>query len=149
MKPQNNIRIRVAVVIVEKDKILLVRHRKNGRQYWLLPGGGLEYGETIEECAQRELFEEGHIDIEVGDLLFVSESIPHDKHRHVVNMYYEAVWLGGELMLGQDKVLDDIKMVDISEVPDLMFFPNIKKELLDYLNNKRTVKKRSLGNRWE
>ena len=42
-------RIRVAGVLIRGDRILLVRHAREGRTYYLLPGGGLEWGET---CAQ-------------------------------------------------------------------------------------------------
>lgn len=76
MTQANRIRIRVAVVIVQDGKILLCQHEKNNRRYWLIPGGGVEFGETVAEAGARELKEEAGLDVQIGDLIFVQESIP-------------------------------------------------------------------------
>ena len=51
--------------------ILLIQHRHYaiGHSYWLLPGGGLEGDETPEACVQREIREETHLHVEVGQHL--------------------------------------------------------------------------------
>jgi 8-oxo-dGTP diphosphatase len=149
MGTDKKIRIRVAVVLLKENKILLVQHQKKGRKYWLLPGGGLEYGETIAECAKRELREEANLHITPGDLILVSESIPPDDHRHVVNLYYRGEIDSGTLKKGDDHVISDIRFVPISELIGLDFFPNVKKELLYILENSEVTLPRSLGNRWE
>lgn len=146
---RKKIRIRVAVVLRQGDQVLLVRHHKQGMKYWLLPGGGLEIGETIEECARRELKEETQLDIDVGDFLFMNESIPPDHHRHVVNLYYEGKIIGGELKMGNDEALYEVGFVDIEQIPELTFFPNVKAELLQWLKSPDSIQRRSLGNRWE
>ncbi len=146
---RKKIRIRVAVVLRQGDQVLLVRHHKQGMKYWLLPGGGLEIGETIEECARRELKEETQLDIDVGDFLFMNESIPPDHHRHVVNLYYEGKIIGGELKMGNDEALYEVGFVDIEQISELTFFPNVKAELLQWLKSPDSIQRRSLGNRWE
>ncbi len=146
---RKKIRIRVAVVLRQGDQVLLVRHHKQGMKYWLLPGGGLEIGETIEECARRELKEETQLDIDVGDFLFMNESIPPDHHRHVVNLYYEGKIIRGELKMGNDEALYEVGFVDIEQIPELTFFPNVKAELLQWLKSPDSIQRRSLGNRWE
>ena len=53
------LRVRVAGLIEDDDgRILFVRQRKKKKDYWLLPGGGVEFGETAIEALEREMKEE-------------------------------------------------------------------------------------------
>ncbi len=51
-------RIRVSAVLRWHGRILLCRHEKPGKQYWLLPGGGVNAGESLMDALNRELREE-------------------------------------------------------------------------------------------
>jgi 8-oxo-dGTP diphosphatase len=56
--------IGVAVIVIKDDKILLgKRKNSHGAGTWALPGGHLEFGESIKDCARRELWEEAGIRI--------------------------------------------------------------------------------------
>jgi len=71
--------VRVAGILIEDDRILLIEHTKNNRKYWLVPGGGVDWGESAAEALIREFKEETSLDIEVEKFLFISEifmSIP-------------------------------------------------------------------------
>ena len=68
-------RIRVAGILIEDDKILLIQHNKNNKKYWLIHGGGNEWGETSKEALIREYKEETNLDVEVDEVLFISETI--------------------------------------------------------------------------
>ena len=84
-------RIRVALVVREGDRILLLRQEKEGRSYWLLPGGGLNWGETISEALNRELREELAVGLAgIGELLWCSETIAPDGTRHLVHLCFEG-----------------------------------------------------------
>jgi len=141
-------RVRVAAIIVRQDALLLVRHVKQGETYWLFPGGGVDYGESAAEALARELKEETGLDIRVGDLVFANDSIPPDKHRHVINLYFTADILGGEPALGDDTPLAELRFVPIDDVPALAFRPDIRDALLPALRKGFPQRAVYLGNIW-
>jgi len=65
--------VRAQVVLVDGDCVLLARHRRPERDYWVLPGGSIEPGETADGAAVREIREETGLDVEIARLLFVDE----------------------------------------------------------------------------
>lgn len=127
----------------------MVRHVKGERTYWLLPGGGLEFGESIADCARRELMEETNLEIEPGDLLFTCESIPPDKHRHVVNLFLDAKVTGGRIQIGDEEVLAETRFVPIAELHRMTIYPPIKTVLIDYLENGNLPERLLLGPIWD
>src|ERR1035437_7609899 len=82
-------RVRVAVCLTAADRLLLVAHRKGEHRYWLLPGGGVEMGETLVEAARREVREETGVDAAIGRLLIVCDAI-EPGGRHLVNLVFAA-----------------------------------------------------------
>jgi ADP-ribose pyrophosphatase YjhB (NUDIX family) len=62
---------RYQAAIVRGEEILLIKHRehKDGRSYWVLPGGGIESGETETECVGREVREETNLEVSIERLL--------------------------------------------------------------------------------
>lgn len=54
-------RDRSQALVIRNNKILLVKHRMNGREFYCLPGGGIDDGETPEQAAVRELEEEAGV----------------------------------------------------------------------------------------
>jgi 8-oxo-dGTP diphosphatase len=141
------VRIRVAVCILDGDRILLVQHLKNGRRYWLLPGGGVEVGETLAETALRELREETGYEIEVGRLLLVCESL-EPKGRHLVNMVFAGEVRGGSLRAGLDGRLVDAGWLPVDDLASLEMYPPIGAEVLHCCREGLAGEVRVLGNVW-
>ena len=141
-------RIRVAGILIEDNKILLIQHHKNDKKYWLIPGGGNDWGETTKEALIREYKEETNMDIEVDEFLFFSETISPDKKRHVLNLFYKIHRNNNDsiIKLGEEAVLTDLKFVTKEELETMTIYPNIKENLLKLMNNEKI--RTDLGSLW-
>lgn len=141
-------RVRVAVVLAQGDRLLLVRHRKGDARYWLLPGGGLDYGETFEECAVREVHEETGLEIDPKRILYISEAICPEGTRHIVNIYLLGEIKGGTLQVGDEEVLDGAEFVSFEDLPNLTLYPAIQENLLASWRDGFNGPLEYLGQRW-
>jgi ADP-ribose pyrophosphatase YjhB (NUDIX family) len=118
-----SIRIRVGVILVRDGRILLVQHRKDGRKYWLIPGGGVRYGEGLGQAAKRELKEETNLDIALGPLALVCETLAPDGSRHILHLIFLGEIAGGDLRVGSEGRLNDIGFFKFGELDRLVIHP--------------------------
>jgi ADP-ribose pyrophosphatase YjhB (NUDIX family) len=86
-------RIRVSAILRWRGQILLCRHEKPGKEYWLLPGGGVNIGESLVDALHRELAEEVGIDDELpveGPVAVADSIAPHADSggKHVVHIIF-------------------------------------------------------------
>lgn len=124
----NRLRTRVNGVLIQDNKILLIKHRMASESYfWNVPGGGMKYGSSAAENLKREFMEETGLIIEVKDFLCIYEYL--DKPLHAVELYFEVSQIGGKLKLGKDPELENDKQL-ITEIAylDIENLSFIKKE---------------------
>lgn len=95
--PASEIRLRVAAVLPYDGRIVLVRHRKGDAVYHLLPGGGVEVGESVGDALVREVREETGLIARAVRPLFISDAIAPDGSGHMVQLTFLAEVTGGEL----------------------------------------------------
>src|SRR5215213_7023415 len=119
--------VRVAVVAKRGGALLLVRHQKPDRDpYWVLPGGRLETGERIPDCAEREVAEETGLSARFSGVLYVIEI--KREGRHTVDVIARMEASGGEearlgsdpeVAPGSDPTLRELRWVGVEELEGL------------------------------
>ncbi len=91
-------RHRAAVVIIHEGRVLLMHRRKADRDYWVVPGGGVEEGETVEQAARREVEEETGLEVTLDRELWTRDRDGQAEH------YFLAAGFHGELRLGGPEI---------------------------------------------
>jgi len=116
--------VRVVIPNEEGNKILMVCQHHEGRDIWMVPGGGIEEGESSLDAAVREAKEETGLDIEFAGMAWHVEEVNEARGQRFVN-YMIGEIKGGELGLGYDpelgdaQVLRDIKFLSKEEIAKL------------------------------
>lgn len=147
-EPAKRPRVRVAGIVQREDAILMVRHEKDGKSYWLLPGGGVDRGETLHDALQREFKEEVTLTVEPGELIGVSESIAPDHSRHMLQCMFTATVVEGEVALGVDERVVEARFVPADELAGLEVHPPLNEELMDGIRNGFKSFQGYIANRW-
>jgi ADP-ribose pyrophosphatase YjhB (NUDIX family) len=133
-----SIRVRVAGIILNKrGEILLVNHQKNGKSYWLIPGGGVEYGEDMFTALKREFDEELSLNVtKLGNLVMVHDTIYPGRTRHIVNFYFIVkVKNLNKFRVKPDNVLKGAAFVSRADFEKLLFYPGVKSAIITMWKN--------------
>jgi 8-oxo-dGTP diphosphatase len=132
-------RIRVSAILRWRGRILLCRHEKAEQERWLLPGGGVNSGESLVQALQRELAEEIGI-VGVGDELPVEgpvaivDSISPDRSfpsKHVVHIIFAGDLSGTSLetVTSHDAAVRGHRLFDVHELDGVPLHPPIQRFL--------------------
>jgi ADP-ribose pyrophosphatase YjhB (NUDIX family) len=109
----------VSAAIFRDDKILLVRRaRSPAKGFYSLPGGRVEFGETLHVALHREVGEETALKIEIAGLAGWREVLPETAGGgHYLIMSFAARWVAGEPLLNDE--LDDFRWLAPDGLGDL------------------------------
>lgn len=120
----------------EENRILLVCHHVEGKDIWLPPGGSIEEGETSQQAAVREVFEETGLTVSIRRLIWHVEEVSKRGQRFAV--YFVGSIENGQLALGSDpefsqeeQVLRDVGFFTREEVESLphVYPPYLREEV--------------------
>ena len=115
--------VRPTGILIEGDRMLLVKQCVTETRNWSLPGGRLEAGETIEQCLVRELKEETGLDVAIKELLYITDRFS-GSNTHTVHMTFLLERTGGKpdgfewthREPSASKSLREIRMVPVKEL---------------------------------
>jgi mutator protein MutT len=145
---KKGLRVRVASLILNtKGEVLLIQQSKgtNKPGYWLLPGGGVEFGETAEEAMKRELLEELGLETLTMDFLALNESIDPKGERHLIQLIFLV------------KVKDSIPVLDAREkaitgfgyfTAKEIFGMDVRPDCKEFLKKKKFVPASYIKSKW-
>ncbi len=136
---ENKIRTRTCGLLINEDKILLVKHLLRGKPFYSPPGGGVEFGETMNSALTREIKEETGLKVATSKFLFVTEYI--QPPLHAIEAFYHIEKWSGTMIKGIDPEDDSvIKSVNWFSMTGIK---KLKKEevhhIFQYCNNLRDI----------
>jgi 8-oxo-dGTP diphosphatase len=114
----HKVRVRVCGLCWQDEKLLLVNHKSlTDSDFWAPPGGGLEFGESMEEGLKREFREETGLEVFPGRFLFGCELIAPPLH--AVELFFEVTHSSGVLRAGHDpelQIIQDAAYLSFEEI---------------------------------
>jgi 8-oxo-dGTP diphosphatase len=107
--------------VISKDSMILLCRLGEGMVHkgrWTLPGGGQDFGETLEETVTREVFEETGLNVQVGPLISHTSGIwqTQEKDIHSFQFLFLASVISGDLTHEIDGSTDLVQWVDIDSI---------------------------------
>jgi len=121
----------VGVIILKDDKVLLGKRKGNhGGGTWSIPGGKLEFMESVEDCARREILEEVGITIKNLRKGTYTNNIFLDENKHSISIYIIADYDSGEVRIMEPDKCECWEWFDWNNLPEPLFVPvaELKKE---------------------
>ncbi|NRB70207.1 MAG: NUDIX domain-containing protein [Vibrio sp.] len=129
------VRVGVAAVILREGRVLLgERIGSHGAHTWATPGGHLELGESIEECAKRETLEETGLSVDSFTKLGFTNDIFEKEGKHYVTLFVVASCSSGEPEVMEPDKCKQWQWFELDQLPEPLFLPltNLMKESVDF-----------------
>ncbi len=110
----------IDIIIHKNYKEVVLIKRKNPPLGWALPGGFVDYGETIEEAAIREAEEETSLEVELEGILGVYSHPNRDPRQHTISVVFIAKAKNFFTLKGSDDA-KEARLFSLESLPELVF----------------------------
>ncbi|MBI5305233.1 MAG: NUDIX domain-containing protein [Chloroflexi bacterium] len=120
----NEPRVGVALILVQDKRVLLVQRKGvHGEGTWSTPGGHLEFGESPEECAAREAFEE--VGVTARDVKFraMTNDVFETTGKHYITLWMECRQFSDEPRINAPAEIADLGWFAWDALPQPLFLP--------------------------
>lgn len=137
-------RIRAAAIVIQDNRILLVKHKHpvHGIEWWVPPGGGLKGTESIFECAARETWEETGLCVELDRIAYIRQFADVDQDTHHLEVFLLAVSSSGSITMDNlpdepnEEFVQGVEFFSRDEIQQLTVYPEmLKNEFWEDLRN--------------
>jgi 8-oxo-dGTP diphosphatase len=117
-------KVGVGIIIIKENKVLLGR-RKNahGDGSWSFPGGHLEFNETPEHCAAREVMEETGIKIKNIRFGTITNDIFKKEKKHYITIHMLSDYASGKVKIKEPDKFEKIEWFEWNKLPKPLFVP--------------------------
>lgn len=121
-------------MIIEDDRLLLMRYNYNGRRVYGIPGGNPDEGESLQDTLVRELEEELQVSVLPGDLLFTAETVrPGKQDVHVLHCLFEGSILKGRPVLNPaETTAAAAEWIPVAELETMHLYPHLGKAIAQW-----------------
>jgi 8-oxo-dGTP diphosphatase len=119
-----NVRVGIGVFLIKEGKFLIQKRQgSHGEGTWSLPGGHLEFGESFEDTARREVKEETNLTIKNVRFAAVTNDIFADENKHYATIWVLSEWESGELTNMEPNKCTEQRWITLEELPEPLFLP--------------------------
>ena len=110
----------VDAIAIKDGQLILIRRKNPPFQgQYALPGGFVDYGETVESAVIREFKEETGLEAEIKEFIGIFSEPDRDPRGHTVSVVFELRITGGKLLAGDDAA--EVELFSLDNLPDLAF----------------------------
>ena len=114
----------IGVIVRNEGRVLLLKRKgSHGEGTWAPPGGHLECGESIEECARRETLEETGVAIASVRFFALTNDVMESEQKHYLTVWVECDYLSGEATAAYPEKVAEVDWVDWDALPEPLFDP--------------------------
>ena len=139
------IRAAPKAIIIERGKVLALKMRDDEGSWYLLPGGGADFGETLHDALRREVMEEVGVEIDIGPLFFVRDYIgvnhefaDEDPDAHQIEYMFECRIVGdGKLGTGiePDKGQLGVEWLPVDLLEEYRLYPKAVRPIIRHMHD--------------